>query len=223
MTGRSKRTVLLGLGAGALLAFIGSTQTWVNISLGAGAAAVGEVSVSGAVANPALTPITIATGIAAVVLAIAGRVFRYVLGVLALLFGLAIVVISWVSTTNPVSLASSRIAEVSGLTGERQTEIVQSAVLTFWPWLTVCGGLVAVVAGAIALLTMQSWPVGGRKYESRSEPESSSQVRVKRTGSHGEPDRIADWDAQNDGDDPTNDSDDPTDNGDEPPTDSQRH
>lgn len=212
-----KRFVLFTLGAGALLALIGSTQTWVQVTLTAGAAAVREVSVSGSAANAALTPIAVAAVITAVVLAIAGNVFRYVLGALTVLFGAAITVMSWSATNNPVSLASSRIAEVSGLTGVRQTEIVQSSSLSAWPWLTVLAGVIVLLAGLIALLTMRTWPVGGRKYQSSTEPQQFTHPQMASADSHAQPDRIAHWDAQNDGEDPT----DVDETRDEPPANSQ--
>jgi hypothetical protein len=69
-------------------------------------------------------------------LAIAGPVFRIVLGVLAALLGLCVVLVVVV-------------------TGEWSTA---------WPALAVAGGTLFILGGLFVAITARAWPAGGRKY-----------------------------------------------------------
>lgn len=199
-----KPWVLLKLAVGALLALVAVTQTWVRITLVDGSASVLVVNVSGSAAHPAIAPVAIAALISVVVLAIAGRVFRVVLGVLVALMGAAIIALSASVLSNPLASARASITEVSGLTGGGITDIVGAVDVSGWPVVAVIGGVILLAAGVFAIFTMHRWPVGGRRYETRATTEGAERSRAHAQADHASPhDRISEWESQNDGVDPT--------------------
>ena len=80
-------------------------------------------------------------------LAIAGPVFRVVLGVLAALLGVCIVLVV----------------------------VVTGEWLSPWPIVAVVGGALFVLGGAFVAITGRGWPAGGRKY-SRTRMESGGAI-----------------------------------------------
>ena len=185
---RAKLLSLLGVAIVGGVALLAGSQTWVSFMLD------GEHSVhtaSGHDVNPALSPIAIAIVAAALALTIAGPVFRRVLGVLVALLGAGSVALTVGVVSAPLAAVSGKITEMTGLTGGADS-VVWSEV-SVWPWVTLLAGAFAVMFGILILITAGKWAQGGRKYDS-SAPASKEA---------GKPDRISDWDALSDGDDPT--------------------
>jgi uncharacterized membrane protein (TIGR02234 family) len=62
---------------------------------------------------------------------------------------------------------------------------------TAWPWLTVAGGVLAVVAGVLATVRSARWPAMGRRYETAGAARQRPATEVSM------------WDRLDEGDDPT--------------------
>jgi uncharacterized membrane protein (TIGR02234 family) len=69
---------------------------------------------------------------------------------------------------------------------------------TGWPWVGVCAGALAILAGTLALLRSGSWPAMGRRYESGGRSGRSARPS---SGSPSEPSSM--WDRLDEGHDPT--------------------
>ncbi len=193
---RSKSILLILILLTGAVALAGATQNWVDIRLIPGEAAVDRLGVTGQKLNPSLSPIALAALAAALVLTIAGPAFRRVLGVLVLLFGAGIATLGINAQSAPRDAARGAVASATGLTGEAQYTVVASVVTTPWPLIVTVCGIVLALAGLAVVLVSGRWKSGGRKYEAQS-------ARSARGPSEDGPDRIADWDALSDGDDPT--------------------
>ena len=191
---------LIGLvvlaGAAALLA---SVQPWLHIELLPGVATVEELAVTGQQITPALTLIALAALATALVLTIAGRGFRRVIALLIIVLGGGLAYSGVEAIVNPLDGASGSLEGVSGIAGEAQSALVSSVAVSAWPAVTVAVGIVLALAGVLILLFGSRWKQGGRKYESSTE---SKRARAAGTATG---DRISDWEALSDGDDPTDD------------------
>lgn len=194
------KAILLGIvvlaGAGGMLAAV---QEWAFVTFVPGSATVEELSVTGQQMNSALTLISLAVLAAALVLTIAGPGFRRVIGVLISLLGAGLAL---AALREPLTGASARIEEVSGITGDAQSALIDTMTVTGWPGVAVALGGVLVVAGICVAVLSPKWKQGGRKYEAASEV-TRTRVPGAATG-----DRISDWEALSDGDDPTDGFDD---------------
>ncbi|MBL3700144.1 Trp biosynthesis-associated membrane protein [Leucobacter luti] len=176
-------------GGGALLA---GAQPWVSFMLD-GTHEV--VAVTGHEINAALSPVAIALVAAALALTIAGPVFRRVLGALVALLGAGLIALSVDIVTAPLSAVSGRITEITGIVGGASTSMVVWSQLSVWAWVSIAAGAVAVLLGLVVLVFGGRWAAGGRKYDTTG-------ATAPRSGGT---DRISDWDALSDGDDPTED------------------
>ncbi len=194
---RSKLWLVCGVAVAGGLALYGATQVWVTLSLAAGAAASGWLEVTGQQVNQSLSPVAIAALAAALALTIAGRVFRRLLGVLVLLLGAGIAAIAVSVVRDPGAAVAGRLAEATGLEGPSQTDLVTSLMVSPLVAVTVAAGAALVLLGLLILFLGGRWRTGGRRYEA-----DSGRARVVAD----EPDRISDWEALNDGDDPTRSS-----------------
>lgn len=124
--GRLKFASIAGLALFAGLVLLAGSQPW---AVGADVEAVRDAPTA-----------ILAVGLAELALvgavAIAGPVFRVVLGVLAALLGVCVVL----------------VVVVTGEWG------------SVWPVLAVVGGVLFVLGGVFVAVTGRSWPAGGRKY-----------------------------------------------------------
>lgn len=195
---RSKLPLLGALVLTGALALVSATQGWVTMQFVPGAAAVSALTVSGQDVNASLSPIAIAVLAAALALTIAGRVFRRVLGALLIALGWGIAAIALGVLGDPVQSATSRIAEITAITGTQQLELVRSHAISSWPVLTAVTGGLILLLGAAILVVSGRWRSAGRKYQSTSE--TQAQLRTEQGAA---PDRISDWERQNDGEDPS--------------------
>lgn len=196
---RSKGWLLLGVAFDGALALLAATQTWVVIALSPGAAAVERLELPGYDLNPAFSPVAIAALAAALALTISGRVLRLVLGALIVLLGIGIAAMAFAVLGDPSRAAAGRVADASGIAGSGQLAIIEGAEATTWPSVAIAAGIVLVALGVLVVWFGGRWKTGGRKYASVDDRSST----LHRDASHGEPDRIADWDAMNHGEDPT--------------------
>lgn len=195
---RSSKAPLIGLVvvAGAL-ALLASVQQWIELRLLPGAATLEVLSVTGQETSSSLTLIALATLAAALVLTIAGRGFRRVIGVLIALLGAGLVAQGVSTLLDPLRRASGQVETVSGISGEAQATLVQSIDVSVWPAVTIALGAVLALAGLAVTVFGGRWKQGGRKYE------SGEQAKLSRAAGAATGDRISDWEALSDGDDPT--------------------
>lgn len=196
---RNKWTLILAiavLGGGSLI--VGS-QGWVQYDitqLGVDSE-IGIGAVSGHNANPALSPVGIAALVAALVLAIAGSVFRRVLAVLIALLGAGIAYGGFSVMNDPIAAVRGTATELTGLSGDAVDTVILAST-TVWPIVVIVAGVLIAILGIVALFVSGSWGAGDRKYASAAE--KSRKTAVKKSAG---PDRISDWDALSDGEDPT--------------------
>lgn len=192
-----KPAVIAGVALGGGLALVVSMQQWVALKLLPGVATSEHVEVTGQNFNSGTTLIALATLAAALVLTIAGSAFRRVIGVLIALLGLGLAAIGIFAQFAPIDGARRQIEEVSGISGPLQDDLVSGTSVSAWPLVAAAIGLLLALLGITVVAVSGRWVTGGRKYE------SGDSVKRERTGATG--DRISDWDALSDGDDPTED------------------
>ncbi len=196
MSGARLRGLLLG--ATALLAglvLLAWSQPWFTLTLVAGTGDGQALVVGGDAAASGLAPLALTTLALVAALAIAGPVFRAILGILEALVGACIVAVAIVSLNDPVAASASALTELTGVSGhESVAALVAQVEVTAWPVVAIAFGAVIVLVGAFVAVTAPRWPVSGRKY---------SRTRVEAESSDAPVDPIAEWDALSDGDDPT--------------------
>ncbi|MGO3147637.1 MAG: Trp biosynthesis-associated membrane protein [Leucobacter sp.] len=189
---------LIGLivivGGAALLA---SVQEWLHVAFAPGVSVVQEITVSGQKISPALTLIALAALASALVLTIAGIAFRKVLGVLVALLGAGLATIGTTFALDPLGGARSQIEEATGIAGATHSGLVASFEASIWPIATAAVGVLLIVQGVAVVLVSGRWKSAGRKYDAVE----GSQRKAARVVAEG--DRISEWDALSDGEDPT--------------------
>lgn len=173
----------------ALAAFtvLAWTQTWFAIELNNGPTLdVRGDTAAGAVSALALTALALNGA-----LAIAGPVFRVVLGVLEISVGGTIVLSGVMALGDPIVASSVAISQATGVSGASAVAAaVHSVGSTPWPVVSTVTGALLVLLGPTVAVTASRWPVSGRKY---------SAVRLESADGS----TIDDWDALSRGDDPT--------------------
>jgi len=187
--GRLKLISLVGIAALAALLFADWSQTWFTLTLQGK-----PFPVSGQVAGGALSALALASLALIAALAIAGRFFRPILGVLLALLGVCVIAVSAFAIGNPVVTATSAITKATGVAGTQSVErLVSATSLTAWPVVAIVLGVIMTLLGLAIAPTSRSWPDSGRKYtRSRmvaADPDAS--------------DPVQEWDALSEGDDPT--------------------
>ncbi len=190
----SRRVRLLALllpvvvGATAFLAW---SQPWVIVTL----ADERVVIAAGDAAAPAVPPLALAALALVGALALAGPVFRVLLGLLQSLLGLGIAVSGVLAVGDPVASAAARITETTGIAGDAALRaLVSDAALTPWPGVAIAAGAAGVAIGLFIAATASRWPPRTRRYDA---------VRLAPAEGSGHSARLDAWDALSDGDDPT--------------------
>lgn len=190
---RVKYSLMLGSLVLAGLTLIAWTQQWLTVTLTDPGRDV--LTVDGAVAAPALAALALATLALGAALAIAGTVFRYILGVLEVLLGASVALSAVLVFLDPVGAAEAAVTDATGIAGtESVAAIVDSAVVTGWPAITLVLGVATAVAGIAVVVTARSWPRSSKKY---------SAVTLEPVATDDMPDAVDSWDELTRGDDPT--------------------
>jgi len=197
----SKSAALGILALSGVLGLVAATQTWLSVTLPDGVAAVTSIAITGQKLNSPLSPVAIALLASALALTIAGPVFRRVLAAVVILLGAGLGLIGVLALTQSQDAVAPAVAEVSGILGDAQRDLISEVSVTAWPAVTIAAGIAALGAGILALLRSGRWRSGGRKYEA-SAPAAGPSGEVTATDT-AKSDRIADWDAMNSGQDPT--------------------
>lgn len=181
-------TIVSGIALSALT-LLAWTQEWFDVVLDSGQ----SISVTGEVAAPALTALALSGLALAGALAIAGVVFRVILGILQASLGGLILTSALMAVLDPIGASSRAITDATGVAGsESITVLVSSVTASGWPWATVILGLALIVLGLAIVATARRWPASSSKYQA-----------VQLENEQGERSSIGDWDALSDGRDPT--------------------
>jgi hypothetical protein len=164
---RGRRTfvpvVLLGLASAGLAALAGG-RTWATLDrapdAGSGAGSAYDSSIAVSLASWPEAPLV--TGLAFVVLAAWGvllvtrRRVRRAMAVLALAASLGVLVAAiaaWSSTAGTITDLAGQTGSAGGL--DR----------TLWPYVAIAAGLLSVLATALAVRLVPSWPEMGTRYD----------------------------------------------------------
>jgi uncharacterized membrane protein (TIGR02234 family) len=187
--GRLKAYSLVAIVVLAALVFTAWSQTWFTMTV-----QEKPFTVAGSVAGSALAPIALASLALVAALAIAGRFFRVVLGVLLALLGVCVIVVSAFAIANPVVAATSAITKTTGVAGGASVQkLVTATSMTAWPVVAIVLGVLLTLLGLAIAPTARSWPASGRKY---------TRSRLVAPDADGL-DPVQEWDALSEGDDPT--------------------
>jgi hypothetical protein len=192
--GRARRLrlyTIVAVGVVAGLTLITTTQTWWTVHL-----ATKSLPLAGTVAAPALTALALCGLVLAAALALAGPVFRLILGLLQLLLAFTIVLTTAISLLRPDQPSESTVQSATGIAGTDSVDaLIKSVALTPWGFIAVALGVLAFLVGVWLLVTFRLWPVASRKYQA-----------VRFAAADAPRDAVLDWDALSDGTDPTDDS-----------------
>lgn len=194
---KPKPIVLGGVALSGAAGLLAGSQTWISFMLESNHSLE---TVTGHDVNAALSPISIAIIAAALALTIAGPVFRRVLGALVTLLGAGSAALSIGVLSQPTGSLAGRATELTGLTGSSGVSAVTWYEVSAWASVSVAAGVLAALLGVVALVTAGRWTATGRKYEAGARAGEDGA-----TAGGGKPDRISDWDALSEGDDPTSD------------------
>jgi len=188
---RSRRLrlyTIVGIALISALILLTTTQTWWTLHLD-----TPDIVVAGTSAAPALSALALTDLALAAALAIAGPVFRLILGILQLLLAFTVVFSTAVSLANPDQQSESLVSKATGVAGDKPIHaLIHSVSFTPWGGIAIAVGCLAFLAGVWLLLTFRAWPVASRKYQA-----------VKFARADGPRDAVVDWDAMSSGDDPT--------------------
>lgn len=162
------------------------SQTWYTLTV-TESDTRGIYTVGGDVAGGALLPLALASLTLVLALALAGPVFRVILGVLDALLGVCVVVVAAWSLSDPVRASLPALAAATGISS---TPDGATAAAAPWPIVGLVAGVLMIVTGIGVAITSRAWPASGSRYtRSRLETPDGDAVR--------------DWDALSEGDDPT--------------------
>jgi uncharacterized membrane protein (TIGR02234 family) len=176
--------VVLALGALAILAW---SQQWFLVRLSGT-----EFPVGGDVSGGAVFPLALVSLALVAALALAGAVFRVILGVLEAFIGVGVIASTAFALSDPVTAMAPALSKRLGISGpESLHAVVTGTVASAWPAIAIVAGALMVIAGLAIAVTSRAWPISGRKY---------SATRAARAEPGG---AVQDWDALSDGEDPT--------------------
>jgi uncharacterized membrane protein (TIGR02234 family) len=191
---RLRLYTIFAIGILAGLTLITTTQTWWTLHL-----AAKSLPIAGTVAGPALAALSLCAIVLAAALALAGPVFRFILGILQLLLSFTIVFSTVVSLARPDQPSESAVQSATGVAGSSSVDaLIKSVTLTPWGFVAVALGVLSFLAGVWLLATFRLWPAASRKYQA-----------VRFASADGPRDAVVDWDALSDGADPTAESEPP--------------
>lgn len=183
----------------AALVFLAWSQPWFDLALAVASGEPTPLEVRGDVAASALAPLALAVLAIIAALALAGRGFRMVFGVLEALLGVCIILVTVVSLGDPARASAHAVTEITGVSGgDSIAELIENVTVSAWPTLAIVAGALIIVVGLLVTITAPRWPVSGRRF-----------TRTRAASADGSPepvdssDPIAEWDALSDGDDPT--------------------
>ncbi len=166
------------------LAFLAWSQSWVEVQL-----TDGRVLVAGGdVAAPAIPPLAIAALALVGALALAGLVFRVILGVLQAVLGAGIIASGILAVSDPVQSAAATITAATGVEGlESVRALVDGVAVTVWPPVGSTGGGCSAAAapssagmsmGVITCPRESTWARSITFWSSRTLPSQGRRISV---------------------------------------------
>jgi MFS family permease len=179
---RGRLIAVLGLLLAGALGLLSATQPWGSATLVDGRV----LTIAGQDVAGAMTTLSLAIVALALVLPFAGRVWRLVLGALALLLGALLGVHAGAARVGVGDAIAALVADATGLAGSAQQAELASGAITGWSFIGIAAGALAAAVGVWVLATARRWP-----------ERSSRAARYERNGSG-----LA-WDVMDDGEDPT--------------------
>lgn len=191
---RSLAVALVSGAAGAALVLLASSRTWAE-----GTAAVAQGTLPQRADGDDITGLPGAlavVGLAALVAVFAvRRTGRVVVSGLLALCGAGIVVSALVGASDTAAL-EDKASRATGLTNSAIHDVAHTA----WPWVALAGGLLLLLAGALALGYGRHWPAMSGRYERTG----AARAGARRAAAPTDPDRPEDlWKALDRGEDPT--------------------
>jgi hypothetical protein len=188
-----KNISLLGAIALSGLTLLAWTSQWYTLRLGGSEAGHSVLTVTGEAAAPGLVALALAGLALVAALAIAGPVFRAVLGVLQVLIGFTIGLSSVIAIANPVAASASVVSAATGVSGGASVAaLVVSYSQTVWPWLATVIGLLTMALGIVVMVTSRRWPGSSRRYQPVGFESADPGANA-----------VSDWDTLSGGSDPT--------------------
>ncbi len=209
MTGqRIKSRVLLLVAACAILVMVAWSQPWSSLSLNAGVAGDTPVSVTGQTMAPGLSALGLTSLALLAALALAGPVFRRVLGVIETALGVIISVTAISVLNDSLSSAAPALISITGVQDVPSLRaLVTGEALTAWPFVSVAVGILTAFSGVLIVVTAGSWPLSGRRYAAVRRDVSLAHSPLVATPAESDVDsshaRIDAWDDLSRGGDPT--------------------
>lgn len=186
---RLRLYTILAIGVIAVLSLLTTTQTWWTLNL-----ETESLPIVGTVAAPALAALSLCGLVLAAALALAGPLFRVILGILQLLLAFTILLTTIMSLASPDQPSASTVSSATGVAGSTSiAALIKSVALTPWGFAAVVLGVLAFLVGLWLLVSSRFWPAATRKYQA-----------VRFASADGPRDAVVDWDALSAGSDPTN-------------------
>jgi hypothetical protein len=190
---RLKNLVLLAGIVVSGLTLLTWTGQWFILRLAASGSGRSIIAVTGDVAAPGLIALALAGLALVAALAIAGPVFRVILGVLQALIGVTVALSSVLAIADPVGASSTAVTTATGVSGKASVAaLVVSVSQTAWPWIAAVVGLLTIALGIVVLVSFRRWPGSSRRYQP---------VRFEAEQPGANP--VSDWDTLSGGSDPT--------------------
>jgi uncharacterized membrane protein (TIGR02234 family) len=175
------------------LALLAWTMTWFTVQLDGAATEQNSITVSGDVAAPALAALGLAGLALVAALAIAGPVFRLVLGILQSAIGACVGWSAWGAIVEPVGASAALITETTGISGGRSVDaLVDSVAASAWPGVTMVVSALMILTGGVIVATSRRWPTAASRYQATHFDEADAPRSA-----------VSDWDSLSDGSDPT--------------------
>jgi hypothetical protein len=185
---RLRLYTILGIALIAGLSLLTTTQTWWTVRL-----ATQSLTIAGTVAAPALVALSLCGLVLTAALALAGPLFRVILGVLELLLAFTILLTTIMSLASPDQPSSNAVSAATGITGTSSVAaLIKGVTLTPWGYFAVAFGVLAFLAGLWLIVSSRFWPPATRKYQA-----------VRFVAPDGPRDAVVDWDSLTEGTDPT--------------------
>jgi uncharacterized membrane protein (TIGR02234 family) len=127
-------------------------------------------------------------------------VIRIILGLLEVLLGVSVIVSAGLALADPVGAGAAAVTTATGIAGVDSTRAaVESATVTFWPYLALTAGVLMLLIGLAIVVTARRWPGPTSRYDStRFAPATDAA-----TGADRPRDAVDDWDGLTKGTDPT--------------------
>lgn len=206
LTKRASLTLLLIL---SVLALLASSQNWLTFTLDTVASSNQSLSVAGNAVAPLAFSLSIIALAGVGALTIADRVVSVIILVAVSAASIGIVAVTWAVMNDPVGYAKAQLSAATGLAGLNtlRDHVIQTELS---PWVIVTL-IVAIVVAATSIATLffvRNWTAGGTRYSSRAvrgaaEDHADSTAETFARFEALSDDRIQDWDALSQGEDPS--------------------